>query len=192
MRSVQGQGFTLVELLIVIVVIGILAAITLVAYNGVQAKAQDAAIKSSASDFAKALQEYSIVNGTPSGFGYNTTTPISNGVCTGGQSLGWAAPGTYKCTIGDMLIAANMLPSTFFSTLPANPYDGHSGIYALMLYPCANSPGSFLVLYTLNNPSATDASNYNAVMSGCGVANPTTDSRYASYGMRGVILVNLN
>ncbi len=33
-------GFTIVELLIVIVVIGILAAITIVAFNGVQSKAR--------------------------------------------------------------------------------------------------------------------------------------------------------
>ncbi|MEO7904585.1 MAG: type II secretion system protein [Candidatus Saccharimonadales bacterium] len=35
----KNSGFTIVELLIVIVVIGILAAITIVAYNGVQARA---------------------------------------------------------------------------------------------------------------------------------------------------------
>jgi len=38
-------GFTIVELLIVIVVIGILAAITIVAYNGVQARAGEATLK---------------------------------------------------------------------------------------------------------------------------------------------------
>lgn len=39
----RSNGFTIVELLIVIVVIGILAAITIVAYNGVQEKARMAA-----------------------------------------------------------------------------------------------------------------------------------------------------
>lgn len=39
------RGFTIVELLIVIVVIGILAAITIVAYNGVQDRARQAKIQ---------------------------------------------------------------------------------------------------------------------------------------------------
>lgn len=39
--SRQVRGFTIVELLIVIVVIGILAAIVIVAFNGVQARAQN-------------------------------------------------------------------------------------------------------------------------------------------------------
>ena len=40
------SGFTIVELLIVIVVIAILAAITIAAYNGIQQRARDSAAKS--------------------------------------------------------------------------------------------------------------------------------------------------
>jgi len=40
------QGFTIVELLIVIVVIAILAAITVVAYNGIQNRAYDSTVQS--------------------------------------------------------------------------------------------------------------------------------------------------
>jgi prepilin-type N-terminal cleavage/methylation domain-containing protein len=44
--GIRQKGFTIVELLIVIVVIGILAAITIVAYNGVQQRATASATQS--------------------------------------------------------------------------------------------------------------------------------------------------
>ena len=40
-RKLKNQGFTIVELLIVIVVIGILATLVITTYNGVQSKARD-------------------------------------------------------------------------------------------------------------------------------------------------------
>ena len=43
MGPMKQRGFTIVELLIVIVVIGVLAAITIVAYNGIQSRARDSA-----------------------------------------------------------------------------------------------------------------------------------------------------
>lgn len=57
------NGFTIVELLIVIVVIGILAAITIVAYNGIQNRANDASVQSDLSKVARALQAYKAVKG---------------------------------------------------------------------------------------------------------------------------------
>jgi prepilin-type N-terminal cleavage/methylation domain-containing protein len=52
------SGFTIVELLIVIVVIGILATITIVAYNGVQVKARDSARISKVKSISKAIELY--------------------------------------------------------------------------------------------------------------------------------------
>ena len=49
-------GFTIVELLIVIVVIGILAAITIVAYNGLQQRAKTSAVQSDLRSLAQKVQ----------------------------------------------------------------------------------------------------------------------------------------
>lgn len=57
------SGFTIVELLIVIVVIGILAAITIVAYNGVQDRALETRRLSDMTTITKALELYKIQNG---------------------------------------------------------------------------------------------------------------------------------
>jgi len=56
------RGFTIVELLIVIVVIGILAAITIVAFNGVQDRAKQAAAQSAVSQANKKVLAYAVLN----------------------------------------------------------------------------------------------------------------------------------
>ncbi len=54
----RRDGFTIVELLIVIVVIAILASITIVAYNGITNRAKDTSVQSTLSSFAKKLEQY--------------------------------------------------------------------------------------------------------------------------------------
>ena len=52
----ERRGFTIVELLIVIVVIAILAAITIVAYNGIQNQAKSAALRSDLANASRAIE----------------------------------------------------------------------------------------------------------------------------------------
>ena len=58
----KQTGFTIVELLIVIVVIAILAAITIVAYNGIQTRAQNSTIQSDLSNLVKKLELYKVAS----------------------------------------------------------------------------------------------------------------------------------
>lgn len=62
-KSSPRRGFTIVELLIVIVVIAILAAITIVAYRGMQDRAQISSINSMLSQINKALQSHNALYG---------------------------------------------------------------------------------------------------------------------------------
>lgn len=54
-------GFTIVELLIVIVIIAILAAITIVAYNGIQNRAKTSSAQSLANTVAKKAEAYNAI-----------------------------------------------------------------------------------------------------------------------------------
>lgn len=60
----KAHGFTIVELLIVIVIIAILAAITLVSYNGITTRARDAARQSDISNVQKLVESYYALNGS--------------------------------------------------------------------------------------------------------------------------------
>jgi prepilin-type N-terminal cleavage/methylation domain-containing protein len=68
----KESGFTIVELLIVIVVLAILAAITIVAYNGIQDRAKAAQAMSGAEQYIRALQVYAADKGA-----YPTTINIA-------------------------------------------------------------------------------------------------------------------
>lgn len=60
----HSTGFTIIELLIVIVVIGILAAITIVAYNGIQSRANTSSAQATANTVTKKAEAFNSVVGT--------------------------------------------------------------------------------------------------------------------------------
>jgi prepilin-type N-terminal cleavage/methylation domain-containing protein len=58
----KNQGFTIVELLIVVVVIAILAAITIVSYNGITNRANASAAQSASASVQKKAEAYNAEN----------------------------------------------------------------------------------------------------------------------------------
>ena len=78
----QKSGFTIVELLIVIVVIAILAAISIVAYNGIQARAENSKTINGVGAYIKAFNLYVADNGVyPSSTGYPCLGVSASGGC---------------------------------------------------------------------------------------------------------------
>lgn len=90
-HSSKNNGFTIVELLIVIVVIGILAAIVIVAFNGVQDRAKWSKAQSDLNSINKAIQLYYAENGaypataTPPNWSWRYS--CATGVGSGGSAF---------------------------------------------------------------------------------------------------------
>jgi len=105
----RREGFTIVELLIVIVVIGILAAITIVAYNGIQQRGRDAQRESDISTIVKALEMYFAENGS-----------FPSSVCSLGAGCkinsGWVTTSD-----GTWSVLESQLVPKYLSSLPKDP-----------------------------------------------------------------------
>ncbi len=73
------KGFTIVELLIVVVIIGILAALVIIGYNGIQSRARDADRTSDLRALKVAIEQYSVDYGYyPVAGTDNVGNPIDN------------------------------------------------------------------------------------------------------------------
>ena len=127
----RPTGFTIVELLIVIVVIAILAAIVIAVYTGAQTKAYNAQRYQELKEWQKQFLDYRSVNGSypamPVG-GYCLGTGFPNGKCRDYQTTGST---TYNES--DNAVLMSMLKSTTGS-LPNGPHvgvNGTVGFYAI-------------------------------------------------------------
>jgi type II secretion system protein G len=85
-RFIQSnRGFTIVELLIVIVVIGILAAIVIVAFNGVQNRAKDTRTRSDIKNVQSIVEKYNAETGRYPSTG-DLATVRTDANCYGGTA----------------------------------------------------------------------------------------------------------
>lgn len=86
MRITRTVGFTLVELIITIVVIGILAAIIIVSYNGIQTRATNTARVTEVRKYADMITLYQAT------FRKSPASPDVSGIPTGTYCLGTGFP----------------------------------------------------------------------------------------------------
>ena len=80
-RTTAQRGFTIVELLIVIVVIAVLATISVVAFNGIQSRAQQARLVSEANSIAKKVELFNAEKVAYPASITDCPTPAATNVC---------------------------------------------------------------------------------------------------------------
>ncbi len=119
-RSVNG--FTLVELIVVIAIIGILATLGLSSYTRVQKSARDSKRYADLKELKTALLQYYVANGT-----YPTTGGAWFTVCTTG------ADPTARTTSGATGWIPNLAP-TYIDILPTDPSGCVGGAYDGYIY----------------------------------------------------------
>ena len=130
-KANKQRGFTIVELLIVIVVIGILAGIVIVAYNGIQQKAHVAALQSDLKNASDQLEIDNVENGN-----YPATVAAANG----GTGLK-ASPGTtYQYTASTVAPATYCLTATSSGSSPISFHIATGGVPTEG--PCAGNTGT--------------------------------------------------
>jgi prepilin-type N-terminal cleavage/methylation domain-containing protein len=127
------RGFTIVELLIVIVVIGILAAIVIVAYNGIQDRAKNTKYQTD----AKALQKGAeAVNADLGSYPKGTTTADLISTTNSTTVVGFNATTTFKIPSGVSVVysAVGAVPTNAAATTAA---DGSPRTYTVT--PCTTA-----------------------------------------------------
>jgi type IV pilus assembly protein PilA len=96
-------AFTLIELLIVVVIIGILAAIAIPKYAETKAKAYEATLKSDLRDLVTAQEAYFDINATYTTSMPTTSFQASQGVTyliTAADATGWSGTATHVGLVG--------------------------------------------------------------------------------------------
>ena len=130
--SIQTKGFTIVELLIVVVVIAILAAITIVSFNGIQNRAKASAAQSAASQVTKKVMTYAVVNSDQYPATLATIDIANSGDTTYQYSVNNSAnPRTYCITATTSAISYYSSESKTTPTAGGCPGHGVNGVAAI-------------------------------------------------------------
>ncbi len=177
------KGFTIVELLVVIVVIGIIAAITIVAYGGIAKKAKIATIQSDIDNSGRLVKMFQVENGTYPGSVTDCPTPAVGNMClksSPGNSYSYwvdnSGTGMFRLTSTDsngLNISTNesglKCPVNFIVVPGSATYN--TSDFCVMKYEAKQDSGSIPISQPSGSPwvsiTQTNAITYSTKVDGC-------------------------
>lgn len=178
------SGFTIVELLIVIVVIGILAAITIVAYNGIQQRATASAASIALTQANKKLELYKVDNGT-----YPASGNLSAaGVTDGDVAFQYTSNGTTFCMTGTKGTTSYKVSDSTTPTAGGCAGHGQGGVAALTNYYRDPKPTTTNPAGAWDGGNTMTLANMASTWSGSGKVNRMTFSTVTSIPQGGPTL----
>jgi prepilin-type N-terminal cleavage/methylation domain-containing protein len=131
-------AFTIVELLIVIVVIGVLAAITVVAYNGIQQRARASQATSALSQAKKKLELYKVDNGS-----YPVSGSLASaGVADADVDYQYTSSGTTYCLTATIASVSYKATDSAAASPGGCAGHGQGGVAAITNYYTDPKPAS--------------------------------------------------
>ncbi len=187
MVSRSKPAFTIVELLVVIVVIGILAAITVVSYTGISQKAIVSSLQTDLTNASKLLKMDQVINSA-----YPATLAAANG----GKGIPSSSDTTYQYVFNNSItppgfcITATKSFTTYKVTENTAPEIGDCTDYGLVLYLDAGNTASYpspftgTTWYDLsgmgNNASLVNGVTYSGINGGSLLFDGVDDYGYVS------------
>ncbi len=142
---IKHKGFTIVELLVVIVVIAVLASITIISYSWLRGDAVDSKIRAVVKMAGDAESLYE------------------------GQGNARLAHGEFSVTDGiDALVSKKLLKVGYRDGLQSKNVQNPNKIFLFRSCPDTDRTGSMVIYASLNNPTSEDINNFNNVRNQCG------------------------
>lgn len=178
------NSFTVVELLVVIVVIGILAAISLISYNGITQRAVAASLQADLDNAFKQIKMYQIENDAYPNSISDCPTPVEGNMCIAASS---------NNIFSAYIVNNSINPQTF--RLTANNSSASYYINESSSVSASNSVGvlteGLVAHYTLDG-NATDYSSYgnNGIVAGATVDNGVINQAYSFDGFNDYIIAS--
>lgn len=142
----KAKGFTIVELLVVIVVIGILAAISIVSYTGVTKRANTAAVKGNLDAIVNAAESYY------SGLAYY---PTESTIVSGKDSNGAVTADVFSKLSTSTTFISNSASGEAYTTYPANAANATVSA-TTQTYGLSDTNGKKSILYIPKGTGTTE------------------------------------